>query len=79
MIDDDARLVLATNYLFGGRPAAAVTLLQSPFSENLAKSPTGQLILEAARSAQFGEAAPDAVEAPAAEGTDTAPVGAKQQ
>lgn len=79
VIDDDARLVLATNYLFGGRPAAAVALFQSPFSENLAKSPTGQLILEAARSAQFGEAGPDAVEAPAAEGMDTAPVGAEQQ
>jgi tetratricopeptide (TPR) repeat protein len=64
VIDDDARLVLAANYLFGGRPAAAVDLFASPFSENLAKSSAGQLIFEAAKLVQFGR--PEA--APAAEG-----------
>ena len=62
VIDDDARLVLAANYLFGGRPAAAVDLFASPFSENLAKSSAGQLIFEAAKLVQFGrpETAPAA-------------------
>lgn len=55
VIDDDARLVLAANYLFGGRPAAAVDLFASPFSETLTKSSAGQLILEAAKVAQFGQ------------------------
>jgi len=65
VIDDDARLVLAANYLFGGRPAAAVDLFASPFSENLAGSPAGQLIFEAAKVAQFGQpAAPQAITEP---------------
>ena len=63
VIDDDARLVLAANYLFGGRPAAAVDLFQSPFSLNLVESPAGALILEAARAAQLGQP----VEVPALE------------
>ena len=52
--DADARLVLAANYLFGNRPAAAVDLLQSPFSEAVANSPEGKLILESAQAIQYG-------------------------
>ena len=53
--DADARLVLAANYLFGNRPAAAVDLLQSPFSEAVATSPEGKLILDSAQSVQYGQ------------------------
>jgi hypothetical protein len=53
-IDDDARLVLAANYLFGDRPAAAVDLLQESFSESLRGSPAGQRVLESARAIQYG-------------------------
>lgn len=52
--DDDARLLLAANYLFGNRPAAAVDLLESPFSKTVAESPAGQLLLGAAKSIQHG-------------------------
>ncbi|MEZ6018132.1 MAG: tetratricopeptide repeat protein [Planctomycetota bacterium] len=48
-LDDDARLVLAANYLFGGRPLDAVKLLESPFSETLRTGNAGALILQAAR------------------------------
>ena len=54
-LDDDARLVLAANYLFGGRPAAAVDLLESPFSEAIQGSPAGRSILDAAREIQYGQ------------------------
>lgn len=53
-LDDDARLLLAANYLFGNRPAAAVDLLESTFSKTVRESPAGQRILEAARSVQYG-------------------------
>jgi hypothetical protein len=53
-LDDDARLVLAANYLFGGRPAAVVDLLEHPFSEGLRGSPAGDLILKSARALQHG-------------------------
>lgn len=53
-LDDDARLVLAANYLFGGRPAEAEALLQSAFSLEVKESPAGQEILEAARAVQQG-------------------------
>lgn len=43
-LDMDARLVLATNYLFGGRPAEALSLLENPFSEELATSDEGRLL-----------------------------------
>ncbi|MAE28105.1 MAG: hypothetical protein CMJ87_03845 [Planctomycetes bacterium] len=51
---EDARLVLAFNLLFGGRPAAAVELLEEPFSANLATTLPGALLLETARLGQFG-------------------------
>ena len=43
--DGDARLVLATNYLFGQRPAAAVDQLEGPFSAALQADDAGALIL----------------------------------
>jgi len=52
--DDDARLMLAANYLFGGRPAAAVDLLGDPSSDRLLDDPAAALILQAARDVQYG-------------------------
>jgi tetratricopeptide (TPR) repeat protein len=75
VIDDDARLVLAANYLFGGRPAAAVDLFESPFSENLRGSGAGVLILEAAKVAQFGRPAEEAAEEAAGAALAPAPAG----
>ena len=40
-LDADARLLLAGNYLFGGRPAAAVDLLESPFSSEVVETEPG--------------------------------------
>jgi len=53
-LDDDARLVLATNYLFGGRPAEAVDLLENAFSREITTEPAGAALLEAARRIQYG-------------------------
>lgn len=53
-LDADARLLLAGNYLFGGRPAAAVDLLESPFSSEVIGAEPGAVLLEASRRAQFG-------------------------
>lgn len=50
--DDDARLMLAANYLFGGRSAQAVALLDAPEAERAAREPAGALILSAARNVQ---------------------------
>lgn len=50
-LDDDARLLLAANYLFGAAPAKAVELLESPFSDQVAATPVGVRILGAARRA----------------------------
>jgi hypothetical protein len=50
--DDDARLMLAANYLFGGRAPQAVALLEGPDSESTAREPAGALILSASRAAQ---------------------------
>jgi hypothetical protein len=47
-LDEDARLVLATNYLFGGQPEKCVEFLDSPFSEKIREDLTGQLLLAAA-------------------------------
>jgi tetratricopeptide (TPR) repeat protein len=55
-LDDDARLVLAANYLFGGRPADAVDLLQNAFSREVTTEPAGAALLEAARRIQYGAA-----------------------
>ena len=53
-LDADARLLLAGNYLFGGRPAAAVDLLESPFSSEVVETEPGAVLLEASRRAQYG-------------------------
>lgn len=57
--DQDARILLAANYLFGLRPAAAVDLLESAPAEALRKTSAGVLLLEAARRQQY-EAAKEA-------------------
>ena len=48
-LDEDARLVLAANYLFGNKPHQALDLLQSSFSLEVRKTPTGTLLLERAQ------------------------------
>ena len=47
-LDDDARMLLGANYLFGGKPAQSVDLLQSPFSVSVRESPAGRVLLERA-------------------------------
>ncbi len=53
-IDQDARLLLAANYLFGGRPADTVDLLESDWSKQLREEPAAMLILQTARRVQYG-------------------------
>jgi len=55
--DRDARLVLALNNLFSGRPAAAVDLLESPTASGLESDAAAGLILDAARRIQHGPVA----------------------
>lgn len=55
VLDMDARLVLAANYLFGGRPDAAWSLLENPFSEELSTTNEGKLIKLSAERVMFGE------------------------
>jgi tetratricopeptide (TPR) repeat protein len=43
-IDDDARLVLAANYLFGNRPSQALDLLDSAFSLGLRETHAGKVL-----------------------------------
>lgn len=52
--DGDARLMLAANFLFGGRPAAAVDLIELPSSDALRSEAAGAILLEAARAIQYG-------------------------
>jgi hypothetical protein len=47
VIDDDARFILAANYLFGRQPEKCVELLDSAFSVDLKTSSSGQLLLAA--------------------------------
>lgn len=49
-VDDDARLLLAANYLFGGRADASIEILESPFSVEVKESPAGRMLLERARA-----------------------------
>ena len=51
--DGDARLLLAANDLFGGRPAATVDLLESEAGAALRDEPAGALILQSARKQQY--------------------------
>ena len=53
-LDDDARLVLAANYLFGGRPAESVDLLENAFSREISSEPAGAALLEAGKRIQYG-------------------------
>ena len=53
--DRDARLVLAVNYLFAGRPAACVDLLRDPKSSTLVGEEIAQELLETGTRLQFGE------------------------
>ncbi len=55
--DGDARLVLATNYLFGNRPAAAVDLIQGPFAQSMLADEAARHVLTGAEMAQYGEPA----------------------
>lgn len=48
-LDDDARLLLAANYLFGGRADASIEMFESPFSVEVRDSTAGSLLLERAR------------------------------
>jgi hypothetical protein len=49
-VDDDARLVLAANYLFADRPAQAADLLESAFSAPVRESSAGQILLARAQA-----------------------------
>jgi hypothetical protein len=61
-LDDDARLLLAANYLFGAKPAQAADLLQSPFSLAMRESAAGKIILE--RTNKVLRELPSQVESP---------------
>jgi hypothetical protein len=50
-LDEDARMLLAANYLFGSKPSMAVDLLQSPSSNSVRDSNVGKLLLERANRA----------------------------
>lgn len=51
-LDDDARLLLATNYLFAKRPSQALELLESPFSVDVRGSTAGRIVVERARKSK---------------------------
>ena len=51
VLDDDARLLLGANYLFGGDPDGTVTLFSDTFGEAVRNSDTGRLLLAAAQRA----------------------------
>lgn len=55
VLDMDARLVLAANYLFGGRPDLCLSLMESPFSEGLRGTPEGILLQQSATNVMFGD------------------------
>jgi len=49
-VDDDARLLLAANYLFADRPSQAADLLDSAFSLAVRESSAGKVIYARARA-----------------------------
>jgi tetratricopeptide (TPR) repeat protein len=49
--DNDARLLLAANYLFGKKPKLAIDLLEAGSSDAVRAEASGQLILNAAKKA----------------------------
>jgi hypothetical protein len=48
-LDEDARLLLGANYLFGAKPSKAIELLESPSSGSVRESATGKILMERAR------------------------------
>jgi len=48
-LDEDARILLAANYLFGAKPSMAVDLLGSPSSGSVRDSATGKILMERAK------------------------------
>jgi tetratricopeptide (TPR) repeat protein len=50
-LDEDARLLLAANYLFGGAPERALEFLDDPFSVEVAESEIGAVLRDAAVAA----------------------------
>lgn len=57
VLDEDARLILAANYLFAKRFASASDALESAFAAGLVETQAGKLVLERSRRA-LGVAAP---------------------
>jgi len=51
VLDDDARLLLGANFLFGGNPDGTITLFSDAFSETVRNSDAGRLLLAAAHRA----------------------------
>ena len=51
ILDDDARLLLGANYLFGGDPDSTVSLFSDTFAEEVSNSDAGRIILAAAQRA----------------------------
>jgi hypothetical protein len=51
VLDNDARLLLGANFLFGGDPDATVALFSDSFSEEVRNSDSGRLLLAAAQRA----------------------------
>lgn len=51
ILDDDARLLLGANHLFGGDPEATVALFSDSFSDEVRVSDAGRLLLAAAQRA----------------------------
>ena len=51
ILDDDARLLLGANHLFGGDPDATVALFSDSFSNEVRVSDVGRLLLAAAQRA----------------------------
>lgn len=48
-LDEDARILLAANYLFGAKPSMAVDLLEGPSSGSVRESATGKILMERAK------------------------------
>jgi hypothetical protein len=57
-LDEDARLILAANYLFAKRPSQCLDLLDSPFSQAVLESSSGRRIHERAEALRQSAAAP---------------------
>ena len=76
VLDMDARLVLAANYLFSGRPDLCLSFIESPFSEELRGTPEGLLLQQSANHVMFGDEVEEA--AAAAPATAATPEGSTE-